>query len=87
LRTGAGRGVLRLVERGLGAGLATAFVGAAVSDLSETGTGFAAIGFVDDAAGAAFGALVLRGARRRVTGFFASVSGVSVSATVIFPQQ
>ena len=88
LRAGTGRGVLRLVERGFGVGLATGFGGAAVTGLSATGTGLGATGFADDvAAGAAFGALVLRGARRRAAGFFASVSGVSVSATSIFPQQ
>lgn len=92
LRAGTGRGVLRLVERGFGVGLAAGFDGAAATGLSATGfaagTGFDATGLVEDvAAGAAFGALALRGARRRVTGFFASVSGVSVSATVIFPRQ
>ena len=95
-RVAAGRGVLRLVDRGFGTGLATALRGSGEAVFSatgfDTGAGFdAATGLAADVAATDFGALVLRGARRRVTGFLASVwggvSGGSVSATAMLPQK
>jgi hypothetical protein len=90
--------VLRFVERGLGAGLGAAFRGvgpaAAFSATGgfTTGAGFAtgagfdaATGLDVEVAATDLGALVFRGARRRVTGFLTSVSGGSVSATAMLP--
>ncbi|RZT55262.1 hypothetical protein EV283_2061 [Sphingomonas sp. BK036] len=92
-RAEAGRGVLRLVERGFGTGFGTAFRGVDSADDFASDVGFIEAGF-DGATGLAvevaatdLGALVLRGARRRVTGFLLSVSGGSVSATAMLPQK
>ena len=84
---GTRRGVLRLVERGFKAVFAATFRRVGETCFSGVTEADVEAGLTVEVTADAFDATGLRAARRRVTGFLVSVSGVSVSAMAILPQK